>query len=222
MEQEKQELEQPKEEHHKHEPHLIDEDMQRLKNFNETHGKTITTLLLIVLVAIIGFRFYTGQKAKKSAAASAALANVRSIQDLEAIVEKYKSLPSAPVIKLQLAKSYFDENNYDMAITTYNELKDAKSGGLVGIAALLGIANCLEARGQLEDALKQYDSFISDNTDSFLVPQAIMGKARTLDLLGKTTEAKEIIEEFIAANQDSDWIPPAEETLKLLKNKLKK
>ena len=221
MEQEKQELEKPKEEDHKHHPQLIDEDMQRLKNFNETHGKTITTLLLIVLVAIVGFRFFAAQKVKKSAAASAALANVQSVQDLEAIVEKYKSLPSAPVIKLQLAKSYFDENNYDMAITTYNELKDTYTEDLAGIAALLGIANCLEARGQLEDALKQYESFITENADSFLVPQAIMGKARTLDLLGKTSEAKELIEEFIAANQDSDWIPPAEEVLKTLKSKLK-
>ena len=109
-----------------------------------------------------------------------------------------------------------------MAIKTYNELKDAKSGDLVSAAALLGIANCLEAQGQLEAALKQYDSFISDNADSFLVPQAIMGKARSLDLLGKTTEAKEIIEEFIAANQDSDWILPAEEVLKTLKYKLVK
>lgn len=222
MEQKTQGLEAAKPEQHKHNPHLVDEDIQRLKNISETHGKTLTTILIVVLVAVIGFRFYNLQKAKKSAAASAALTNAKSVQDFEAIVEKYKTLPSAPVIKLQLAKSYFDENNYDMAITTYNELKDSNANDLVGTAALLGIANCLESRGQLEDSLKQYESFISTQKDSFLIPQAIMGKARTMDLLGQTQEAKELIEEFIAANQDSDWIPPAEEVLKKLKNKLSK
>lgn len=222
MEQEKNEQELITPEHHKHHPHLIDEDMQRLKNFNNQHGRTVTTILMVILIAIIGFRFISSQKTKKSLEASTALASASSVQDFEAIVEKYKNIPSAPVIKLQLAKLYFDSGTYDMAITTYNELKDQHTDTLVGIAASLGIANCLEARGQLEDALQQFDSFISNNPDNFLEPQAILGKARLLDILGRTAEAKELVEKFIVDNQGSDWVPPADEVLKELKSKLEK
>ncbi len=209
-----------KKQHHEHKGQYISEDIERLKEINEKHGKTITTILTIILISIIGYKLYNGYRAKKSAEMSDALMSAKTVQDLETIVKKYKTLPSAAAVKLELAKSYYDEANYDMALKTYNELKEKNAGQLPGIAAELGIAYCLEARGQTKDALKQFETFIKNNADSFLLPEAIMGKARCMDILAQTDEARQTLEDFIAANPDNNWVPQAEEMLKDFKKKL--
>ena len=197
-----------------------EEAIQRAKDFYGTYGKHLTTVLAVVLVAVVAGRLYNARQTRKAAEASALFSTAQSIEDLESLAEKFKGVPSAPLAQLRLAKAYYDAANYDQAITTYETLSTDTADALVGLAARMGVAHCLEARGQTEESLAAFEAFMADNPDHFLRVQAVFGQVRTLDQLGRTADARAAIEDFISANQDSQWIPPAEELQKTLTAKL--
>jgi predicted negative regulator of RcsB-dependent stress response len=197
-----------------------EEAIQRAKDFYGTYGKHLTTVLAVVLVAVVASRLYNATQTRKAAEASTLFSTAQSVEDLESLAEKFKGVPSAPLARLRLAKAYYDAANYDQAITTYEALSIDSADALVGLAATMGVAHCLEARGQTEEALAAFEAFMVDNPDHFLRVQAVFGQVRTLDQQGRTADARAAIEDFISANQNSQWIPPAEELQETLTAKL--
>ena len=67
-------------------------------------------------------------------------------------------------------------------------------------AADIGKAQCLEASGQLDQALAAFEAFATANPGHFLYASAIFGKGRCLTQMGRYTEAKAVYEDYIAAN----------------------
>ena len=204
------------EQHNEHHP----DELEQLKTFARTYGRTVTIVLVILLVAVAGIRLHRIRKQSAIRKASALFATARSVQDLEALVNEYTSVPSAPLAKLRLAKSYYDAANYDLAEKTYKEIKEDHSDHALAAAADLGIVHCLEEKGQIAEALRGFEEFLGQNPGHFLAAQAIFGRARCLDQMYRTSEARVVIEDYIAANPDSGWMGQAEEMLDLLNQRL--
>lgn len=200
------------------EPHSP--ELEQLKNYARTYGRTVMLSLSILLVGVIGIRLYRARKQSAVREASALLTTARSVQELEALVSEYKSAPSATLAKLRLAKSYFDAVNYDLALETYRDIKEQDSAHPLAAAADLGIAHCLEAKGQPQEALREFEEFLENSPDHFLAAQAVFGKARCLDQVYRTADARAVIEDFIVASPDSRWLAPAEELLEILGEKM--
>lgn len=149
----------------------------------EKDGKQIVITLAIALVAFGGFKGIQAHRASVKVAASDALVSAYTTEEIENAVSKFGSEASGGVLKLRLAKSYYDAGSYDAALAQYEE---AAKGELNGFEAIpvVGKAQCLEAMGKADEALAAFDAFVSENPKSYLTLTAQLGGARCLAAKG--------------------------------------
>jgi len=156
-----------------------------------------TQLLMNVAVALVaGGLVFGGLAWRKGRAADAnrAFAQASALDELQAVVDTYGSMKVGNAARLRLAKAYFDAEDYEAALQTYEAcLKKGEPPGFAGFARL-GMAHTLEAMGSLDEATAAYVKFAEESPEHFLVPQAQMGLARVLTLQGKKDEAKLLLE----------------------------
>jgi tetratricopeptide (TPR) repeat protein len=195
------------------------DELEVLKASVKTHGLRVAVGVAVALVIVFGVRMYYARRAGAAADASAMLMSARSVQDLEALVEQYGKSPSAPLAMLKLAKGYFDLDNYDQAFNRYVDFLERYPEHALGGIAELGKLHCLEARGQVAEALAGFELFLSDNPQHFLEAQAVFGRARCLEQLDRMDDARIVYEDFIAANPNSGWVSRAEEMLDTMEHR---
>ena len=188
-------------------------DLQRLRDFGEKHGKVLTIGLGIVAVVLLVTNGLRSRKQREMRMASEQLGMAQSPQALEAIVMDYDDTPVAALALLRLARLQYDAGSYDAALNRYEEFLSNYPEHRFVKGAELGRVHCMEARGQTLDALEAYQAFVRSNPDHYLTPQAWFGQGRCLETLGRYNEARVLYEDFIAAYPDSGWLPRAEERL---------
>ena len=152
---------------------------------------------IVVAAAFFGTKMFVNYRASKAAAGSEAVANANSVDELEEAVSSYGNTKSGDVLKLRLAKSYYDRGRYDEAVAIYNEFVGKAPQGLDGVAEV-GLAQCLEAQEKYADALKAYSDFADANTNSFLTLTARLGAARATAFAGDKTKAVADLEALLA------------------------
>ena len=154
----------------------------------EKDGKSTVTWLLVAAIAVGGFYGWKNHRAARKAAASEAVASAISTTALEDAVANFKGAATEGVLKIRLAKNYFDAGRYDEAMKQYDELATMKLDGFADIP-VVGKAQCLEAKGRFADAFAAFDAFAQANTNGYLTLTAQLGAARCLAQDGKKDEA---------------------------------
>jgi predicted negative regulator of RcsB-dependent stress response len=197
------------------------EDIRNLKELIDTHGKPIAIAVAVALVAVTGIKLYRSHVRNSRLEASRLFGQARSAQDLENLMSRYPSAPTAPLTELRLAKSRFDQADYQAALARYEDFGTRYADHRLAPAAEMGRLCCLEAMGRTEEALRGFADFATRNPQHYLWTQAIFGQGRCLAQVGRTTEARTLYEDFIADKADSAWTPRAEEALELLEQKTK-
>ena len=168
----------------------------------EKDGKSTVTWLLVAAIAVGGFYAWKGHRAAKRAAASGAVVSAISTDALEEAVAKFGGEPSGGVLKLRLAKSYFDAGRYEEALAQYDGMAGATPDGFADVPAV-GRAQCLEALGRFEEAQAAFDAFAqSAATNGYLTLSAQLGAARCLAQQGKKDEALKRIAALKDATKD--------------------
>jgi len=204
-------------------PHHHNDELAEIKQIIGEYGKPALTVLLVVMIAFSAFQFYNMRKISKIEEASTKLNAARSIPDLEAIVANYSNTQAAEMALIALAKQNFDNANYEVAFTKYEDfIRDYPENNLIDTAKL-GRIFCIEARNNdaaLQEAATAYAAFTQAHSNSFLAPQAIFGQARCLEQLNQLDQARIIYEDFIANTPDSPWIMMAEDQLEQLSRKI--
>ena len=149
---------------------------------NEELLKEIKGLLPWVIVAAIAVGGYYGVKnhvAAKKIAASEAVVNAYTAEELEEAVAKFGTTASGGALKLRLAKKYFDAGHYQEALNQYDALvKDAPDG--FADIPVVGRAQALEGLGKFAEAQKAFEEFAAANPNNYLTLTAQLGAARTL------------------------------------------
>jgi predicted negative regulator of RcsB-dependent stress response len=183
-----------------------------------------------VLVALVGSLVwvykasteYTRQAREDSAILTLSAAN--TVTAAQEIIDTWPETTAAPLARIRLAKLHYTNGNYDRAEAVYKEFNSLHPDHPLQPAADLGIAYCLESKGELQGAIDQYDAFLKKHSDvSYLTPVAQMGKARCLTATGKLDDARVMYEDFIAAQDErSVWGAMAQEYLKDLEVKIKR
>ena len=159
---------------------------------NEDLLKEIKSTIPYLIAAALVVGGYYGVKeyrAKQKAAASSALVSAYTVEELEEASSKFGSSAAGGVLKLRLAKKYYDAGRHQEALDLYRALSGDKApDGYADIPAV-GAAQCLEALGQHAEALKAYDAFVEANPESFLALTAKLGAARAQALSGDSKAA---------------------------------
>lgn len=174
---------------------------------NEELLKEIKGTLPWLVAAAVAVGAYYGVKnhlAARRVAASEAVVESVSVEELEDAVAKFKGAKSGGVLRLKLAKAYFDQRRYQEAFDAYSALEGDAPDAFADIPAV-GKAQCLEAMGKYAEALAAYDAYAeSAPSNSYLLLDAKLGSARSLSLAGSKDKALERLEALKAESKDDE------------------
>ena len=153
------------------------------------------------MIAVGGWYGWKAHRASVKAAASNALVNAYTTDELEEAVSKFSGSATAGALKIRLAKSYFDAGRYEEAMATYDELAGNPPEGFADVPPV-GKAQCLEALGRYAEAQKAFDDFAEANPKSFLALTAKLGAARAMCQAGDKKGALARIEALKSAEKE--------------------
>ncbi len=194
---------------------------QALAAFGRRQFGPLAVGAAIVLLALAGAGLVLAQQRRQAERASQNLLAAQTPKQWESLLEQYPRSPTAPIARLALATSHYNEGAYDQALAAYGLFLDRYPKHVMAPAAELGKVQCLEARGEIEAALNGYSLFAIARPTHELLPQALFGKARCLQLLQRFAEARAIYEDYIAAHPEGDWTAQAEFSLRALERQIR-
>ena len=178
--------------------------------------KSALPWLLAAGIAVAGYYGIRNYRADRRAAASEAVSNAYTTEELEDAAAKFGGSSAEGVLKLRLAKSYFDSANYDSALEIYTALEGKAPAGFEDVPAV-GKAQCLEALGKFDEARAAFDAFAEANPGSFLALTAKLGSARCVAQGGDRAKALEALEALKATLDDDFAKSRVESTIAVVK-----
>ena len=189
----------------------------------EKDGKSTVIWLLVAAIAVGGWYGWKNHKAAVKAAASDALVNAYTTEEIEDAVAKFAGSVTEGALKLRLAKSYFDAGRYEEALAQYEALVGNAPDGFADIP-VVGKAQCLEALGKFEEAAKEYDAFAEASPKNYLTLTAQLGAARSIAQSGDKKKALARIDALKTANKDDELakarVEATETAIKRFENKV--
>ena len=169
----------------------------------EKDGKSTVIWLLVAAIAVGGWYGWKNHKAAVKAAASDALVNAYTTEEIEDAASKFSGSATAGALKLRLAKSYFDAGRYEEALAQYEALEGNAPDGFADIP-VVGKAQCLEALGKFDEAAKAFDAFAEASPKNYLTLTAQLGAARSFAQAGDKKKALARTDALKSANKDDE------------------
>lgn len=191
-------------------------EVKEVLGFLTRYGKLIGTGVLAATVTVIASMGIANYKASRLAKAEQALMNAKTPQQLEEVVSKYGSTPSAPVALLDMAKTFFNMGDYAQARAQYERFLKKYSQHDLRSTAELGLIYCTEADGDFNGAAAQFAGFAKKHSNNYLHPVAVLSVARCMEQAGRKDEARVVLEDFLTQNAGTAWAGSAENALKQL------
>ena len=169
----------------------------------EKDGKSTVVWLLVAAIAVGGYYGWKNHKQAVKAAASDALVNAYTTEEVEDAVAKFSGSATEGALKLRLAKSYFDAGRYEESLAQYEALIGNAPDGFADIP-VVGKAQCLEALGKFDEAAKAFDAFAEASPKNYLALTAQLGAARSFAQAGDKKKALARIDALKTANKDDE------------------
>ena len=169
----------------------------------EKDGKSTVIWLLVAAIAVGGWYGWKNHKAAVKAAASDALVNAYTTEEIEDAAAKFVGSATEGALKLRLAKSYFDAGRYEEALAQYEALVGNAPDGFADIP-VVGKAQCLEALGKFDEAAAAFDAFAEASPKNYLTLTAQLGAARSYAQAGDKAKALARIDALKSANKDDE------------------
>ncbi len=191
-------------------------EVDQFKRLFKEYGQPVMIGLGIAIAVFLVFTAFRNYKRASVERASELLMGAQSMDQLQQVVNQYRSTPYAPIAQLGIASAYYDSGQYEAARGAFEQFRRDFPTHPMASSAEFGVAQCQEALGQLEQAMAAYQVFSAAHTNHYLLPLAAMGQARCLELQGRYAEAKAVYEDFIAAHPESPWVPQAESSMLFL------
>ena len=179
--------------------------------------KSILPWLLAAGIVVAGYHGVRKYVRDRRAAAAESVSSAYTTEELEDAAAKFKGSKAEGVLRLRLAKSYFDSANYDSALEIYESLDGKAPDGFADVVAV-GKAQCLEGLGRFDEAQKAFDAFTEANEKSFLALTAKLGSARCVAQAGNRDKAIEDLEALKGSVGDDELSKArVESTLEIVK-----
>lgn len=179
----------------------IPEELLPVLEWWERDGKKTLAIAAAVGVVVLAWQGVKGYRESRLIASGDAEVNAETVEELEAAVASYGSTKAGAALKLRLAKAYYDAGSYEDAAALYAKI-DAPRG--FEELPTLGLAQCLEAKGDYAAALDAYTQFAESNPESPFLLQAKIGAARATALSSGKPKALEMLAALKAGMADDE------------------
>lgn len=185
-------------------PANIPEELVPVYEWFMENGRSFAyQLAIIVLVAVLAIAF-SRSRAAKYENASAALLSTTDVVGLEDLNGRYGGTKLGPLIRLRLARAYYDAGQYDSAKETYAQFAKRNSGHAFAAEARLGLAASEEALREFQQAIEDYRK-VGAPAGSATAAMATLGEARSLAASGDKAAAKALLDAFAAESKGTAW-----------------
>ena len=129
------------------------------------------------------------------------------------VSKKYGMSKAARLVLPELAYANFLQQEYDEAISKYQEFLTKAPEGPYQSLAETAIAVCYEEKGDIDKALQTLEK-ISSGPNDFFKEQAFLGMARIYRAKGQKEKSNEILNKFIKDFPDSQFLSLAKANIK--------
>ncbi len=167
--------------------------------FTENLVKFIGGVAIVVAVAAIAFFLVSSSKSSEQEAddllgeASVEFRNGNfqlAAVDYQKILDEHGGSDAARLASFFLANAYFALNNYDQAEQYFNLYLDKyRYDDLLTANAMAGRAQCLRAKGKMEEAAEAFRETYEKYPDSYIATDCLYFGTKSFALAGDTTGA---------------------------------
>ncbi len=194
------------------------EELEAVREWWSAHGNLVTAVLVALLVAVLGARWWKSRSDAREDAAMAQLQDAAFSPDaLERVIHDGGSRAAAAFARLRLGEVQYAAGKYDLAKAAYADFLAADPGHDLAYVAAYGLAQSEEALGNVSESVRLFREFGKNYPSSPLAPLATLGVARGLVLSGgddAKKESKEILELFLTEHAGDAWAVSADELLR--------
>jgi tetratricopeptide (TPR) repeat protein len=185
--------------------------------FWERFKAQIAAVLILALLAIVGFAGYTLYWQQRESAASAALAGAKTPPELQGVMERYANTRAAANAYLLLADAQRNEKKFAEANATLQVFLGKYPQHELVTTARIAMAANLEAMGKPDEALALYQRTAASYPNSFNAPFALLSQVHLLRAKNKIEEARMICEKILTDFRESYWANEATRQLRELR-----
>jgi TolA-binding protein len=185
--------------------------------FWERFKYQIIAVVVILLLALVGFTAYRFYSDRRDATASAFLASAKEVSEYEQLIARYPDTAAGADASLLLAEAQRNEKKFTEANATLQAfIKKNPNHEFVSTARMAMAAN-LESMGKSDEALQSYQQIASSYPNSFNAPLALLSQVYLLKAKNRSEEARRICETILTQYRTSFWAGEAFQQLRLLK-----
>ena len=193
------------------------EELERAKEWWAAHGNAVTAVLVVVLLAVLGTRWWKGRAEARENAAMTQLQEATTPDALERVVQDGGSRHAAALARLRLGAVQYGAGQYALAKSAYEDFLAAEPRHPLADVASYGVAQCEEALGNVEESVRLFREFGEKFAGSTLAPLATLGVARGLVLRGtdeSRREGKAMLDLFLTEHAGEPWASAADELIR--------
>lgn len=177
------------------------------------HRNEVIAILVVALLAAlgyVGFRIYVD---RRDAAAGELLARAKTVSDYQQVIAHYPNTAASADAYLLLADAQRREGKFAAANTTLQSLLSKHPQSELAPTARLAMAGNLDAMGKTDEALVIYQQIASAYPKSYAAPLALISRAQLLKTKNRDDEARQVCETIMTQYRESFW---AREAMQLL------
>lgn len=185
--------------------------------FWERYKKEVMAVLIVALLAVAAFGGYRLYSERRENAGAIQLASARTLADYQKVIAEYPTTAAGASAHLLLADAQRKEQKFAEANTTLQAfLTKFPKNELTGTARL-AIAGNLEALGDKDGALAEYQRLVATDPKGFAAPVALYSQIHLLKEKKQIAEARRVCETIKSQHPQSRLVADAEYQLRLLK-----
>ncbi len=184
------------------------------------YRREIIALVILGLLALLGYTGYRLYIAHRDSEAAALLAGAKRIPDYQQVIDRYPGTPASADAYLLLADTQRADKKFADANATLQAFISKNPNHELVTSARMAMAANLEAMGKTDEALAMYQQIASSYPKSFNAPLALMSRVHLFKATGKNDEARQTCEQIMTQYRDSFWAREAAQQLRSLQLKM--
>lgn len=163
----------------------------------------IAALLIVALLAMIGFAGYWVYSERQNSGAAGLLASAKSAQDYEQIIAHYPNTPAGASAYLLLAEAQRQDKKFPEANETLRTFISKQPQHDLVSTARMAVATNLESMGKSDEALSMYAQVAASFPKSYVAPFALLAQVELLKAKGRMDEARRVCEAIMTQYRES-------------------
>jgi TolA-binding protein len=159
--------------------------------------KEIAAVLIILILAIVGFAGYRFYTYRRNSSAAALLGNAKNPQDYQAVITQYPTTPAGASAYLLIAETQRNEKKFAEANATLQTFIEKYPEHDFAPTARLSMAANLESMGKNDEALVTYQQVATRYASTYAAPLALISEVPLLKAQNRIDDARRVCEEIL-------------------------